>query len=77
MASDFPYGIYQVYDYEMVFIAELTAYIVIGGYDARGQWLSNIAMFANGAWSNAGHLNRGRDVSSSLILFLSIPFLAA
>ena len=65
---DYPYGGgSSLYDYEIVFIAELTAYIVIGGYNGKKRWLSNIAIFANSSWSDAGHLNSGRDVSQLLI----------
>ena len=50
--------------YDMVYIAAKSAYYVIGGYSSG--YLSTIAMFKNGAWSQAGQLNRGRRVSFSL-----------
>ena len=46
----------------MVFISELTAYIVIGGEDQMGT-LATIAKFQNGVWTNVGQLNTARRVS--------------
>lgn len=46
----------------MVYIPELPAYIVIGGYGGQNR-LSNIGKFQNGAWSDVGQLNKARSVS--------------
>ena len=60
--SDYPFGVRCVSFYDMVYIPELPAYIVIGGYDGRNR-ISNIGKFQNGAWSDVGQLNKARSVS--------------
>ena len=47
----------------MLFISELTAYIVIAGGDGMVDQLATIAMFQNGVWMNVGQLNTARRVS--------------
>lgn len=57
--NDYPYSSGSgLYDYDMIFIDQLSSYFVIGGSNA----LTTIAKFHNGAWSNAGRLNAARDV---------------
>ena len=55
----------------MLFISELTAYIVIGGYDEYDANLATIAQFQNDVWTNVGQLNTARYVSFRA-LFCSI-----
>ena len=59
--EDYPFASVVAY-YDMVYVPETTAYYVIGGI---GDWaeLATIAMFKNGAWSEAGQLNTARYVS--------------
>ena len=60
---DYPYGSgMTVIDYDMVYVPATSAYYVIGGADGFGS-LSKIAMFKNGAWREAGQLNKQRSVS--------------
>ena len=54
--------------YDIIYLPERTAYYVIGGTD--GTFLATIAMFKNGAWSEAGHLNTARTVSFCSVFFL-------
>ena len=66
--DDYPFGSGEsdsVYDYDMVYISETQSYLVIGGYSAS--YLSQIAKFKDGVWSDAGQLNSGRRVSFLII----------
>ena len=56
--QDYPYSAGGIANYGMVYIPATSAYYVIGGYDGSDE-LSTIGMFKNGAWSQAGQLNRG------------------
>ena len=67
--SDYPFGEQCVSYYAMVYIPELPAYIVIGGHGGHSR-LSNIGKFQNGAWSDVGHLTRGRNVSFRSIFYV-------
>ena len=63
--EDYPFaGGSAIGGYDIVYIAVKSAYCVIGGFS--GDFLSTIAMFKNGAWSQAGQLNTARHVSLSL-----------
>ena len=67
-SEDYPFGNGDyVAFYDMLYIEELSAYFVIGGYSSGD--LATIAKFANGVWSSAGHLNSARDVSFCSFLF--------
>ena len=60
---DYPYGNGVIIaGYDIVYVPATSAYYVIGGYDS---WhpLTEIAMFKNGVWSEAGQLNTARSVS--------------
>ena len=48
--------------YVMLYISELSAYLVIGGWDAEWDFSGTIAMFRNGEWSEAGKLRTRRRV---------------
>ena len=68
--DDYPFGSEEsdsVYDFDMVYISETQSYLVIAGYSAS--YLSQIAKFKNGVWSDAGQLNSGRRVSFWIIYF--------
>ena len=61
--SDYPFAIgTYVYDYSMIFIPETASYLVIGGKSLNNIILSQLAIFANGTWFDAGQLNSGRRV---------------
>ena len=63
-ADDYPYSDGSAIDrYDMLFIPEMAAYIVIGGMDDYFYHLSTIGMFRNGDWSQAGQLNTARTVN--------------
>ena len=63
--EDYPFGDGSfIADFDMVYVAAKSAYYVIGGFSSGS--LSTIAMFKNGAWSQAGQLNTARYVSFSL-----------
>ena len=47
----------------MIYIPETSANYVIGGVDGWVNELATIAMFRNGAWTEAGQFNRAREVS--------------
>ena len=71
-SEDYPFGNgeYVAY-YDMLYIEELSAYFVIGGYSS-GDDLATIAKFANGVWSSAGELITARRVSfCSFCFFLN------
>ena len=57
----------SVFSYGMVFIPEIKATVVIGGWnpDKPGSYQSHIAMFSHGddMWIDAGQLNQARYVS--------------
>lgn len=60
--QDYPFGDgTRIYNYDMVYIPQISAYVVIGGFD--GFHLSTIAMFKKGVWSEAGQLHMARYVS--------------
>ena len=67
--QDYPFGSGpSVYAFDMLFIGELSAYFVIGGYDTNFS-VATIAKFKNGAWSHAGRLNSARQVLYFSLLF--------
>ena len=55
--------------YDMIYVPATSAYYVIGGFD--GNNLATIAMFKNGAWSEAGQLNTARHVSFCSVVSVS------
>ena len=64
IADDYPYSDGSaIYRYDMLFIPEMAAYIVIGGVDSDSYDLATIGMFRNGDWSKAGQLNTARSVN--------------
>ena len=69
--SDYPFSRHsRFFLHEMLFISELTAYIVIGGFDGYDANLATIAQFQNDVWTNVGQLNTARTVSfRALFLF--------
>ena len=77
--DDYPFSMgVRVNSYEMLYIDEISAYLVIGGNygDKTGdnvepdQYSSLIAVFKNGAWSEGGELNEHRTVSLTWLFFL-------
>ena len=69
--DDYPFvGETYVCHYDMVFIDEISSYLVIGGYNDG--YLSQIGMLKNGVWSDAGQLNRVRTVSFCSLCFFSL-----
>ena len=75
-SEDYPFGGPSVAAYDMLYIEELSAFFIIGGYVTgsvlSGDYLATIAKFANGVWSSAGQLNRMRYVSfCSFCFFLN------
>ena len=73
--NDYPYsdgGAISYYD--MLFIPEMAAYIVIGGEKSNSYSLSTIGMFRNGDWSPAGQLNTARSVNFKYIFVLKLFF---
>ena len=58
----------SVYNYDMIHIDHLSSYFVVAGQKGDKKLLTRIAMFKEGAWSDAGHVNAARSVS---FLFLS------
>ena len=70
--SDYPFSRHSHFCYfEMLCISELTAYIVIGGFEGYDANLATIAQFQNDVWTNVGQLNTARYVSFRA-LFCSI-----
>ena len=64
--NDYPFSFgTSVYDYDMIFMNQLSSYFVIGGHSS-----AKIAQFKNGQWSHAGELNSSRSVCFRL--FFSI-----
>ena len=58
--------------YDMVYVSEMLSYFVIGGHDSNMNSMRQIAMYKDGAWSEAGQLNScERSVSFKLTLFVS------
>ena len=65
IVQDYPFSgsiLNAVYQFDMVYVPQLSAYYVIGGTDGWNR-LARIAMLRNGAWQDAGQLNTARDVS--------------
>ena len=63
-ADDYPYSDeVAISRYDMLFIPEMAAYIVIGGENSDFYDLATIGMFRNGDWSQAGQLNTARTVN--------------
>ena len=70
--ADYPTGVHA---YDMVYLANIDAYVVVGGLDEHARRRRSdlgpddgaINMFQNGAWSNVGKLNRPHGVSFNLI----------
>ena len=75
IADDYPYsdGL-AIERYEMLFIPEMAAYIVIGGENSDRYVMSTIGMFRNGDWSKAGQLNTARSVNFKYIFCFEINF---
>ena len=64
--SDYPFAHgYSFSKYEMVFIPETSAFLVIGGF--AGQVRTNIARYEDDEWSDAGELQQLRLVSFFLV----------
>ena len=61
--DDYPFTSDVFISYEMIYIPEFLSYFVIGGADGTGIDMSQITMFTNGKWVNAGKLNLARVVS--------------
>ena len=62
-ADDYPYSDGVAFSrYDILFIPEMAAYIVIGGVDDDQYAISTIGMFLNDDWSQAGQLNTARSV---------------
>ena len=74
-SEDYPFGADYVAFYDMLYIEELSAFFIIGGYVGggvvSGVYWATIAKFANGVWSSAGQLNTERSVSFCSFCFLS------
>ena len=70
IVQDYPSDAEYVAYYDMVYVPATSAYYVIGGYDSTR--LKTIAMFKNGAWSEAGQLKAARSVSLYSFLFFKI-----
>ena len=69
--GDYPYVDRDYYfAYAMVYIDDLSAYIVVAGYVSRA--IKTIGMFKNGVWSDAGQLNTARNVIFCLFCLLQI-----
>ena len=72
--EDYPFVIpgSRITDYSMIFIPETSSYLVIGGttFVDYVAVLSQIAIFANDTWYDAGRLNSVRRVSCRLLLFV-------
>ena len=60
--ADYPFSNGVISHYDMLFIPDLSAYFVIGGWNDWGS-SATIAMFKEDVWSDVGHLNEARDVS--------------
>ena len=61
--DEYPFGgESRVSEYAMVYVAEISSYLLVGGCCV---WMSQIAVFTNGAWYDAGQLNSARGVSVS------------
>ena len=48
--------------YDMLFISELSSFVVIGGYDGV-DYMATIAKFKKGKWSDAGQMKTARSVN--------------
>ena len=62
--SSYPFANGYMFAFDMVYIPNILSYVVIGGHD--GKALSQIGMFTNGTWSDAGQMNRARAVSFAI-----------
>ena len=73
--ADYPFSnAGSISSYDMTFIPEMSAYIVIGGSaDFFSSPLTTIAKFHDGVWSKVGQLNTARSVILCL-LYVSKPF---
>ena len=58
----------------MVYVDSLSAFIVIGGYNAEYENLAQIAMFQNDVWSPLGQLNTPRKVRVNSFFVLLIVY---
>lgn len=67
--SDYPYadGL-AIRRYEILFIPEMSAFIVISGKD-DDSYVATIGMFCNNVWSDVGRLNTARAVILTYFLF--------
>ena len=59
--DDYPYGSGFVCNYDMVYMTEISSYLVIGGSNTNSRY-TKIAMFASGKWFDAGNLKTTRRV---------------
>ena len=60
--DDYPFGTNRYMLFDMLYLPITSTYLVIGGSDSSG-YLSQIAAFKNGVWSDVGKLNSPREVS--------------
>ena len=64
VVSDYPYSSgYSVSWFTMLYVNELSSFIVIGGNNYDGDQLATIGKFRNGFWFVAGRMNEARFVS--------------
>ena len=74
VVQDYPYNNDGFGYYDMVYVDLLSAFIVIGGYDADYQNLAQIVMFQNHVWSPLGQLNTPRKVRVNSFFVLLIVY---
>ena len=67
VVSDYPFASgTDISHYDMIYVPELPAYIVIGGIvdiENANTRLATISKFHNGVWKQVGQLNAARSVS--------------
>ena len=70
--SDYPFaGKTDFSHYDMIYVPELPAYIVMGGiidFDNTQTRLATISQFYDGIWKQAGQLNAARSVSFFILI---------
>ena len=70
VVNDYPFGSGSyIAMYDIVFIPESRSFLIIGGNDGSGVFVSHIAKFKDGVWHDVGRLNSGRNVNLCLVLF--------
>ena len=62
IVSDYPFGNGVVSNYDMLYVPQLSACFVIGGWTGW-DYSATVAKFQNDLWSDAGQLNEARSVS--------------